>query len=83
MGGHSETDKLRDAHTIRIVMVNFISYLPVISPFLKWPLVCIIWSLVGQIDNLYRRVVHILIGKSESSSQYEEIPVSMYVYFVK
>ena len=27
---------------------------------------------MGQIDNLYRRVVHILIPKGESSGQYVE-----------
>ena len=81
MGGHSETEKLWDAHTIGIVrkidliknMVYFISYIPVISPLLKKPHVCIILSLVGQIDHLYRRVVHILIAKGVSSGQNEEI----------
>ena len=32
----------------------------------------IIWSSVGQIDNLYRRVINILMAKGESSGQYVE-----------
>ena len=34
--------------------------------------VCIIWPSVGQIDNLYRRAVHIQVARSELSGKFED-----------
>ena len=54
-------------------MANFISYLPVISPFLNnhtFALFDLKW--VKLIIYIHRRVVHILIAKGGSSGQYEE-----------
>ena len=58
-------------------MANFIYHLSVSLPLFKYSHICIIWLSVGQIDNLYRRVVHILIAKGESSGQFEENSVAI------
>ena len=50
-------------------MANFISDLPVLLPLSKQSHVCIIWFSGDQIDNSYRRVVHILIAWGKSSGQ--------------
>ena len=61
-------------------MANFIYHLYVLLPLFKYSHICIIRSSVGQIDNLYRSVVHILIAKGESSGQFEENKVQKKVW---
>ena len=40
--------------------------------------ICIIWSSVGQLDNLDKKIVHLLTAKGGSSGPYmQKIPFSM------